>query len=504
METRFKLRLYQEKLFAKAVESNLLCVLPTGLGKTMVALALSVYILRKNSGKILILAPTKPLCIQHERTFRENLVLDSEEDIALLTGAVNKEKRKELWNKSKIIFATGQTIESDLLSGRLNLKNVSLVVFDEAHRAVGDYCYTFLAKQYMKQSENQRILALTASPGTNREEIDSIRNNLFIDSIEIMDESDELVKPYVKKKTIHRIDIEFPQELNKIKKNLEESLRTYLKILKEKEIVESADISKIRKSQLLQLQGKLGKMASSGEMVYSELSTAAVCVKIMHSVEILQTQGIQSLKEYFKKIRRNQRVKANRTLLSDLHFNRAIVFSDETTVEHPKQEKLYEILKNELGPGNKAIIFSHYRDNAKHLLNNMKKIDGITPTLFVGQSGKEGMTQKMQRQVIEEFSSGKYNALIATSIGEEGIDIPKIDVAVFYEPVPSALRSIQRRGRVGRTEIGKVFILVTKNTIDEAYYWIAQRKERNMKETLRSMKHEMDFGKQTKMGDFSG
>ena len=71
--------------------------------------------------------------------------------------------------------------------------------------------------------------------------------------------------------------------------------------------------------------------------------------------------------------------------------------------------------------------------------------------------------------------------LVSSSIGEEGLHVPDVDLVVFYEAVPSAIRSIQRKGRTGRTRPGRVIILLAEGTVDEAYYYSSIRRERFMK-----------------------
>jgi len=113
------------------------------------------------------------------------------------------------------------------------------------------------------------------------------------------------------------------------------------------------------------------------------------------------------------------------------------------------------------------------------------------------------MKQKEQIETLRRFESGEFRILIATSIGEEGLHIPDVDIAVFFEPVPSALRMIQRKGRVGRTKFGKIYILVTKGTSDEVYYWTSRRKERKMIRGLKIVEEELKKGKkQRKLWEF--
>ena len=127
-------RLFQLDLASKALKDSTLVVVPTGLGKTVIALM--VLLARLDKGKALFLAPTKPLVEQHAR-FLENVLLDGS-IIACMTGEMPPEKRAEIWSKARIITSTPQVIENDLLSRRIDLKDVSLVIFDEAHRGVGN------------------------------------------------------------------------------------------------------------------------------------------------------------------------------------------------------------------------------------------------------------------------------------------------------------------------------------------------------------------------------
>ena len=125
----------------------------------------------------------------------------------------------------------------------------------------------------------------------------------------------------------------------------------------------------------------------------------------------------------------------------------------------------------------------------------LSRIEGIRAEIFVGQAkkGETGYTQKEQKAVLDKFRQGEFNTLVATSVGEEGLDIPKVDLVIFYEPIPSAIRTIQRKGRTGRLEKGRVIILVAKDTRDEAYSWSAHHKQKRMYRNLYSLKHKI-FG----------
>lgn len=77
---------------------------------------------------------------------------------------------------------------------------------------------------------------------------------------------------------------------------------------------------------------------------------------------------------------------------------------------------------------------------------------------------------------MQKFRDGLFRVLIATRVGEEGLDIAEVNQVIFYDNVPSSVRYIQRRGRTGRKDTGKLVVLIAKNTIDETYYWIGKRK----------------------------
>ena len=113
----------------------------------------------------------------------------------------------------------------------------------------------------------------------------------------------------------------------------------------------------------------------------------------------------------------------------------------------------------------RIIVFTQFRDTALIIEQNLNKIDGVCAKVFVGQAKKNGsgLSQKEQKKIIEEFSAGEVNVLVATSIAEEGLDIPEVNSVIFYEPVASAIRSIQRRGRTARLSKGKLIMLITKD-----------------------------------------
>lgn len=507
----FTPRLYQQTILGTAAGKNTLVVLPTGLGKTALALLLAIQRLHHYpQSKILLLAPTKPLCEQHVETFRKHIEIPPE-NIALFTGSIPPEKRAELWKTAQIIISTPQGLENDTINQRIRLDDVSLLVLDEAHHATGEYAYVWLAQQYEKVARYPRILALTASPGSDLEKIKEVCQNLHIERVEVRTEKDPDVKPYVQRVETNWVAVDFPLEFQKIQKILIDCKKSKLLEVQNKGYARSSDL---RKSELLAILAELHKRLASGERdfeVMRSVSLLAEALKVDHALELLETQGIVPLQAYFNKLQQEAlttKVKAVQNLMMDPQFKMAVFQAQELVqkeVQHPKLLKLQELVAEQIKRNNgaKIIIFTQFRNSAEIMVQQLVA-SGFSSHIFVGQAKKNGLgfSQKEQKEVLNRFREGDFNILVATSVAEEGLDIPKVDQVIFYEPIPSAIRSIQRRGRTGRLEQGEVTILMTSKTRDEVYRWASHHKEKRMYRNLEVLKKEFAlFGKQVNQND---
>ena len=229
---------------------------------------------------------------------------------------------------------------------------------------------------------------------------------------------------------------------------------------------------------------------------YYGVSLTAGAIKLTHTLELLETQGLNLFSKFMDKlsketskasisINKEPQIKKAKGLLEKLEKNK---------IDHPKLERLNELVKTELddNKNSKIIIFANFRDTVKNIVNAIKIIPNATPIALIGQ--KEGITQKKQLEVIKEFEGGKYNIICCTSIGEEGLDIKGgtgLSTAIFYDAVPSTIRRIQRSGRVGRLNPGKIIHLITKNTRDQAYYWKSYKEEKKMKNIVSVMQRKL-------------
>lgn len=498
-------RLYQQVLAADVLKKgNTMIVAPTALGKTIVATLVAADRLEKvKNSKILVLAPSKPLAIQHESTFKEFLTVPC----SSITGAVKTDERVKRWEESQIICATPQTVESDLLKGRYSLKDVSLVVFDECHHGVGSYSYVYLASRYVKESKFNLILGLTASPGSDKEKIKEVCDNLYIQSIVVKTEEDNDVRPYFNPVAIDWVRVKMSSELEKIKTHVDKALKIRLKGLKNMGVIRTVSVNKL---DILKARGRvqsaIARSVNPKKECFQAISILSAVINIQHSQELIETQGVVTFNKYVARLRK-KKTKAAKSLIQDPNFGKAIYLARESEkhgLEHPKLKKVTDIIKKELGQNgqtklqsdryvkdadqksSKIMVFTQYRDSLEMIHQKLEK-EGIKSAKFFGQAsrdGEKGLTQKEQKEIIKAFKIGEYDVLLSTSVAEEGIDIPAVDLVILYEPVPSEVRMIQRRGRTGRKRSGRVKVLITNGTRDEGYYWASVNKERRMKHQL--------------------
>ena len=492
-KNKIERRKFQENIIASCANNNSLVVIPTGLGKTVIAVGIVAFkFARSPDKKILIMAPTKPLIEQHEKSFNGLLCKEDIGNFVTLTGKTAPKERKELYKDAKLIFATPQVIQNDVATGEIDLKEFSLIIFDEAHRASGDYAYTYIAKVYKQATDDFQILALTASPGGTKEKIGEVAGNLYIDRIEIRTEEDWDVKGYVQKLNMKWIMVDFPDEYIVIQKNLKAIKKRYIRKLNNIG-VELSDNT--HKGKFLEMQRKVSaKIAEEKDPKYFEAASyIAACIKVDYAIELLESQGLKQLHQYFNKIETPPLSKAAKGIIASEEYKTAKMYTENriiSDIEHPKLPKLLEILNNHVLGGKKAIVFAQYVHTVKDIVRKIENESALKPVVFIGQ--RKGNTQKKQKQILERFREGEFNVLVSTSVGEEGLDIPDVDLVVFYEPIPSEIRVIQRRGRTARKSSGDVYILITKGTIDEAYYWSAKNKERKMKSALEDLRSDFN------------
>ena len=500
MKDGFKPRKYQENLYEGAKDESTLIVLPTGLGKTIVAAMIIDYVIQDEEDTCLFLAPTRPLVEQHVETIRDFIPRLGGWTMAV-DGSIKPEKREQIVSMNRVICATPQTIRNDIQDERIDLSKVKLLVIDEAHRAVGNYAYTDICSWYGTRPRSQ-ILSLTASPGDDEKKIREILHNVRAENLLYKRRDDEDVEPYT-----HETDIDF-QEV-KLGPGLKD-VKTFLNSSFKQKVEKAVKLGYVRDNKgkhsrtvLLKYMRSLQAKVSNGEKhhrIFQTMSLIAEALKIQHAIGLVESHGLQPLQEYFDGVKKDAEKgasKAVQKLLDDGYFQAAMKLTErllDNGYEHPKFDKLRKLVHKQIEKkeNSKIIIFTQYRDAATAIVDKLTE-EGVSSHIFVGQSKKKGtgLTQTEQKEVLSDFREASFTCLVSTSVGEEGLDIPQVDLVVFFEPVPSAIRTVQRRGRTGRKHVGKVITLVTKDTRDEAYRWSSHHKEKNMYKAIESVKKKL-------------
>src|SRR5919107_464064 len=504
-----ELRSYQKNIADSAQRRNTMVILPTALGKTVISLLVCADMLYNYRDKrILVMAPTRPLVSQHMKYFSSVLKI-SEENIASVTGKILPYARRAVWDRTdiRLMFATPEVVKNDLEEGRLNLKDFGLLVFDEAHRAMKEYAYTSIAKEYIKQSSCPYILAMTASPGAERKRIQEVCNILLIEHIEYRSEDDPDVKPYVNAIDVKWEWLNLPEEFRYIVSILRSMLQERIKWLIRNGLIMKG-IKWVFKRDLIELGEALRyklelTMEEQRGLLYIAILNQSSALTLMYCLELIESQGSYSLKAFLDRIDEDGS-SAHTLLLKDPRMMEIKTLVEGIVKEHPKILHLLQLIKdhhrhelsstinnvtNSPNLKSKILVFTQYRDTAKHIVEVLEK-NNIKTSRFVGQAkriGDEGMKQDEQAAVLDSFRNSDFDVLVATSIAEEGLDIPEVDLVIFYEPISSEIRYIQRRGRAGRKSSGSVIILATKDTIDMRHLYTSKMRVEKMTNSLNNI-----------------
>ncbi|MFX0073627.1 MAG: DEAD/DEAH box helicase, partial [Candidatus Hermodarchaeota archaeon] len=330
---KVKFRHYQNNIVKISKNKNTLVVLPTGLGKTIIGILLIAHSLEKYNkrAKIIILAPTRPLVSQHRSSCEKFLNLEKEE-ICLLTGKISPEKRILAFKKSKIIVSTPQVIKNDLMRGRYNLKHTALIIFDEAHRAKGNYAYTFISDEYIKCCSDPLILSLTASPGKDEQHIQELCDSLYIEKVIFKNYEDNDVKDYINDIEMYLERVELPIKYIELCEIWNHLFNKFLKFFIDRELInpykkyysklDFLHISKIlslslkydeysdsdirvdenSEYDLNQLQTFLEIVKNKKINIHSIYSYCSTCISILHGKELLETQEIELFNSFLKRL----------------------------------------------------------------------------------------------------------------------------------------------------------------------------------------------------------
>ena len=488
---RLEDRRYQAEAAAACIRGDTLVILPTALGKTSVALRVAAYVLSRGK-KVLMMAPTKPLVDQHEGFFES--MLDGY-SVALCNGSMSPAKRAEVIAGGDFIISTPQCIANDLVSGKYDLSPFGLIIYDEAHKAVGGYAYVEVASRVPSGTIS---MGMTASPGSDLKKIEEICDNLNLTDIFVRTEDDPDVSPYVHDTYVNRIVVKMPKDLLDISALLKELLDDYFGELLAMRLVVNPNWPASTKH-LLSIGQNLQARLARGERtktIFRGLTVQSICIKILKAIDYAETQGMSVLRSYLGRIEADAEgddgSRADRELVSRTKYLDMRKITLESPVEHPKVSRIMGLVSTVLeeSAGSRIIVFTQYRETCDVIADKLAKVDGARVCKLIGQSNG-GQKQKEQIGTLSDFREGKFNVVVSTSVGEEGLDITSANAVIFYEPVPSEIRTIQRRGRTGRKNDGEVYVLIAAGTLDEVTEQASKRKEEQMREGLETLRRSL-------------
>ena len=489
-------RAYQLDAVNESLTGSMLLVLPTAAGKTAVAWMLIAEKLIEKVGKILLIAPTVALVNQHLKGINKILALKEIEPISI-TGQNMANKRAGMWISSRIVIATPQVVRNDIINGILSIEEYSLVIFDEAHHCTGEHAMAQVGRLYNSKSQNPLILGMTASPGSNISQVEEICKNLNLQRIHLRTPDDPMISEYLSNLEVQEIKVNVPEEIMVLTNPL---------ILWQKGIVDRE-----RRLGIYIMPGEINHIGLSNAMdrakkainrgkksAYSSISQIGIAMRLHHLINHMLCQGTAASREFLNRLENENGNKSVRNFMRDVRIQKLLVEIKKKNEIHSKVGAVRRLVRERLRRNldSKIIIFASFRDTISVLDEAMGDLKDARAIQFIGQTNRssgEGLKPKEQIKRLEEFRNGSANILISTSVGEEGLDIPTADLVIFYEPVSSETRTIQRRGRTGRQREGEIVVLIAEGTRDENARSAALKREKNMHKVVQRVKRKLSL-----------
>ncbi|KAF2634942.1 P-loop containing nucleoside triphosphate hydrolase protein [Massarina eburnea CBS 473.64] len=481
------IRDYQFNIVHAGLFHNLLVALPTGLGKTFIAATIMLNFFRwSTESQIVFVAPTKPLVAQQVDACFHTVGMPRSQT-TMLTGGVSKGLRAQEWANKRVFFMTPQTLLNDLKSGYADPKKIVLLVVDEAHRATGAYAYVEVVSFLRRFNSSFRVLALTATPGADVEAVQKVIDGLDISKVEIRTENSMDIRRFVHDRKVEKHVFTNNDELEMCLELFEKAIQPVFNKVAGLGVLYSSNPRDITPYGCMQARAKwlkdAGQHANQG---FKSMINAVFTVlgSVSQGLELLKFHGIgpfyMKIKE-FRDDNAKSKSKYKKEICDSEAFKKLMArlqtgTSNENFIGHPKLEFLQQVVIEHFVNAAEGVdtdsaatrqtrimVFAHFRDSAEEIVRVLKKHEPmIKPHVFVGQQNSknsDGMDQKSQLAVIEKFKAGTYNTLVATSIGEEGLDIGEVDLIICYDSKASPIRMLQRMGRTGRKREGKIIML---------------------------------------------
>ncbi|KAM6917402.1 Fanconi anemia group M protein [Lycodopsis pacificus] len=517
--TNYPIREYQMKMSEAALFQNTLVCLPTGLGKTFIAAVVMYNFYRwYPSGKIVFMAPTKPLVAQQIEACY-NVMGIPQAHMAELTGSTAANRRQEVWRTKRVLFLTPQVMVNDLSRDTCPAQQVKCVVIDEAHKALGNHAYCQVIRQLCSQTVQLRILALSATPGGDSKSVQSVISNLLISHIELRSEESPDVRAHSHQRSVDKVVVPLGEALSAHQARYLQVLEKFMSRLFQNRVMAHKDLRTLTKYQIILARDQFRKNPPpciKGPQQGRLEGDFAFCISLYHGYELLMQMGLRSLFFYFQGIMDGSRAmprarnELQRTpIFLNLYHEMEAMFvkpsagPDEPFVySHPKLEKLEEVVVQHFrrwsessadnnGPqevSTRVMIFSSFRESVQEIADMLNHHAPLIRVMtFMGQAsagkGVKGFTQKEQLEVVSRFRQGGFNTLVSTCVGEEGLDIGEVDLIVCFDAQKSPTRLVQRMGRTGRKRQGRIVVILAEGR-EERIYNQSQTNKRSVDKSI--------------------
>ncbi|NWU31374.1 IFIH1 protein, partial [Dyaphorophyia castanea] len=503
-EPDLTLRDYQMEVAKPALNGeNIIICLPTGSGKTRVAVYITKDHLDKKRrasepGKVIVLVNKVPLVEQHLQTEFSPFLKRWYQVTGLSGDSQLKISFPEVVRRNDVIISTAQILENSLLNAsKEDEEDFSLIIIDECHHTQKEGVYNNIMRRYLKEKMKNRklakenkplipqpqILGLTASPGVGgatsyskaEEHILKICANLDACRIMTVEEHTSQLKNQVKepsKKTVIADDKKrdpFKERITEIMTEIQNYCQLHPK---------SEFGTQTYEQWVIREERRAAKEEKRRERVCAEhLKKYNDALQINDTIRMVDAYN--HLNNFYKE------EKSKKTVRSDDDDDEPAVSKQDETDEfliglfHAKKKQLKELtgkpkneneklikLRNTLmeeftkTEEPRGIIFTKTRLSAFALFQWIKdnpKFEevGIRAHYLIGSghnSEMKPMTQNEQREVIDKFRHGNINLLIATTVAEEGLDIKECNIVIRYGLVTNEIAMVQARGRARADE----------------------------------------------------
>ncbi|KAI1108951.1 hypothetical protein F5Y14DRAFT_55076 [Nemania sp. NC0429] len=458
-------REYQTELFERAKEKNIIAVLDTGTGKTLIAALLLRHVVEqeledRRAGKdhrvAFFLVDKVALVHQQYRVLEANLDFPMD---AFTGDSIRPiytiEFWKQLCDEKTVVVCTAEVLRQCLSYSFISMDQINLLIFDEAHHAKKNHPYARIIKDFYAtlekdDSKRPRILGMTASPVDAKTDVHVAAaqlEGLLHCEIATVDDPTVFSRAAICKPTedfveYHNIDIPFETALWQTLHRMVGRNPAFTKIFtfSRECTTELGRWAADRVWQLWLTKEEADKIEAKTEREFGRM-------ELLQPLAMLETEreSIDAVRGAYQ-------------LMKDHIFHELEL--DRFHLSH-KLIKLIEHLNNNFDPKlDKCVVFAEQRLTVALLadvfqqptLSRRGYIAGTLTGSLSNASGGLGMTLAEQRSTINKFRNGEVNCLFATSAGEEGIDIPDCNIVIRFDLYKTVIQYIQSRGRARQAD----------------------------------------------------